>query len=96
MRPERAGEAEEGIFPDGDAQAGAQEGGARQGTGGGWQTPVFLAAVGHLVRRCAGKGLLRGSAACGRRVLCREETEKGTSLPEQEVPPKISLWADAV
>lgn len=30
-------------------------------------------------------------------VCCgREETEKGTSLPEQEVPQKISLWADAV
>ena len=36
MRPERTREAEEGIFPDGDAQAGAQEGAARQGTGGDW------------------------------------------------------------
>ena len=94
MRPERAGEAEEDIFPDGDAQAGAQKGGARQGTGGGWQTPVFLAAV--------GASGVPGKAPCAaprpaEDVCCgREEKEKGTSLPEQEVPQKNQPVADAV
>ena len=80
----------------GIAQAGVQEGAARQGPGEAGRVRSFLPPSEHLVRRDAGKGLLRGSAACGRRVLCREETEKGASLPEQEVPQKNQPVADAV
>ena len=94
MRPERAGEAEEGIFPDGDAQAGAQEGGARQGTGGGWQTPVFLAAVGasgEAVCRERPPARLRGLRKTGE-ITEYEFEERLSALKEELAEVSKELW----